>query len=1739
MPTIPTQSPFTYPNPNSSASPSFTQDDTFMPEPIQPMPTFTQPAVHTQTNPTGQQYPNNVQSQQFQQFQTATISANNAKFPYLEKEKYEIWAMKMEYWIQNADHNLWRIVQQGNSPKRLGKDAKGNTIVHPPVSLDEHVAVQRENKVRTLLLQALPEDHMPDFHHYDDARDIWMAVKARFGGNEESKKMKKTMLKQQFAEFSVTEEEGLHKGYDRFQKILSQLNQVQARPDNDDINLKFLRALPSSWSQVALALKTRGGLESMSFDDLYNKLRSLELDVRIGHSYGVKVAAAPTHSAFIGTACSGSKPTYSDQQRIVPSVSQTSGRSDNVMECVLHSFVAENEQDQDMIYEDFDQVDQLEMEEMDLKWQMAMLSLRINRFEKKAGRKMNYNNQQPARFDRRKVRCYKCLQLGHFARECNVKTVDDKARYSAFKVTEVKTDEPKALVSVDSMVNWSDHAAENTTGAVEKVYGMMAGLHADSADASDAAAEFAMMGISPKVQNCPLGCDSKINDLNHMYNNLDRLYNDCYIKVQAYQHAVKTLESQKDWYHKTQIALEEKIRVLSANLENTTNTLSYTEKLHDQAQKEKKEWEVKFEATLARFEKWKESSKNLKNLIDSSMSTRTKVGLGFQEYFGVDEVFDLSTPSVFYSDPVEKEVKPLYSTFVKAGEMHAVPPPITGTYMPSPYQSDIEETQVSYGSKSDNNISDTISESNDFVSCDNSDKSSDSETHASCDSSLKTQTKDIPPAVDIQTLPESDVEDPNSTTGSPSFSCSENVKSPRIICNKSGMNNRNVCKNNFVRVKKCFVCGSKLHLIKDCDFYNCVDSVPCKSKAASVPAGSRNSSASVPADGSDPAASRNRPAVNSAGRPKPTERFGHPAGWSKRPAPVSAGSPVSAGWLNPAARPYFRPSSVYFNNMYWIYDPMNKGRWGTAGDPSTDNDIGIVDSGCSRSMTGNKEKLDDFVQVKGGIVKFGGGDGRISGKGTIKTSKLDFENVYYVEELQHFNLFSVHKSVDKNETKIPREIDLYTFHHSDLLTRTRDYLFSSKSILGLNPQDWTERIAHVNLQNNQQSSKGRVSITNPHNKTPYQLLSGKVPQIADEGYLVGYAPNSKAYRVYNLTNKRVEETMNLRFLEDKPNVQGIGHEWYFDLDYLTDSLEELAKLQRQEYEAKDAAARYGYLFSQATAEILCQAEAEIRNHGVSAGSTSASSDPAGSHPAGHFQPAGSYAPADQGNPAASTSVSADLIPVHADESTLPPGQELNSSGFFTSSFIDDDFRATLQISAPAVDVKPVPTKRVKNTIHPSALRLLGDLASLVLTRSRAHKFNYRNKLELLKHLDLIGFLKDAYAKKTTETVHLPARHRHEERHCIMMKGLSGISAGMLRVAFSGEIKEEGDAHQPKGFEDALLPKHFETLESVRTASNSYEAAKGNLKDENDPPVNVNLFSACSRHLSYSTDSHLNAVKKFFMYLKVATKTRIVVPYSSPFKFGSYSDSDYVGSHGDRKSTTGGCQFLGRRLISWQCKKQIIVATYSTEAEYVAAASCCAQVLWIQNQLLDYGFNFMNTKIFIDNQSTICIVKNPVFHQRTKHIEIRHHFIRDANEKNLIQVLKIHTNDNVVDLLTKAFDGPRFEYLVVHIGMVTFSSEQDWFLLVGVYGSVVCDLYVKIGFAGLFNMSSLLVVILFCGRLVSAWLVTYFGWFGLDYPFSMDLNADSCVPATVGYSAGGFISADRVYVPAVCMVSAVA
>ncbi|GJU32539.1 putative ribonuclease H-like domain-containing protein [Tanacetum coccineum] len=461
----------------------------------------------------------NTQPQQQQNIQPqiiTTVSNNNAKFPYLKKDEYEVWAMKMEYWITNNDMNIWKVIQNGNSLKRTGRDRDGRVIILPPTTADEHIAVQRESKARTTLLQSIPDDHVADFHYMDDARDIWNAVKARFGGNAESKKMRKSMLKQEFSEFRISESEGLHKGYDRMQKILSQLNQLKAKPDDEDINLKFLRGLPSSWSQVALTLKTKGGLELLSFDDLYYKLKTLEIDIK-GYSTHSS-SQSPSHSAFVSTTSTSKKMSYAESPSFsssttysAPSSSKArSHSSGNVLQDVLHSLVAESEPEQQVAYEDFEQIDKLDLEEMDIKWQMAMLSVRVNKFEKKAGRKIEFDKKEAARFNKKAVRCYKCLQKGHFARECRAKGGNEK-RYSSFKIQELgkKEADTKALITVDTLENWKEHESGDDEGFAPKEYGMVAGCGAAceegaaevysliTGNGTDAAAgEFALMGMT-------------------------------------------------------------------------------------------------------------------------------------------------------------------------------------------------------------------------------------------------------------------------------------------------------------------------------------------------------------------------------------------------------------------------------------------------------------------------------------------------------------------------------------------------------------------------------------------------------------------------------------------------------------------------------------------------------------------------------------------------------------------------------------------------------------------------------------------------------------------------------------------------------------------------------------------------------------------------------------------------------------------------------------------------------------------------------------------------------------------------------------------------------------------------------------------------------------------------------------------------------------------------------------------
>nr|KAJ0192955.1 hypothetical protein LSAT_V11C800440770 [Lactuca sativa] len=193
---------------------------------------------------------------------------------------------------------------------------------------------------------------------------------------------------------------------------------------------------------------------------------------------------------------------------------------------------------------------------------------------------------------------------------------------------------------------------------------------------------------------------------------------------------------------------------------------------------------------------------------------------------------------------------------------------------------------------------------------------------------------------------------------------------------------------------------------------------------------------------------------------------------------------------------------------------------------------------------------------------------------------------------------------------------------------------------------------------------------------------------------------------------------------------------------------------------------------------------------------------------------------------------------------------------------------------------------------------------------------------------------------------------------------------------------------------------------------------------------------CARFQANPKESHLMAVKRIFRYLKGTQNLALWYPRDSAFELYGYTDSDYAGCNLDKKSTSGGCHFLGNRLISWSSKKQTSVAISTAEAEYVAAERCCAQLLWIQNQLLDYGFKFSKTPVYCDNSSAIQITQNHVQHSKTKHIEIRHHFIRDNVEKGKVVLEHVKTSEQLADIFTKALDSQSTAYIIGELGMIS-------------------------------------------------------------------------------------------------------
>ncbi|GJW93454.1 ribonuclease H-like domain-containing protein [Tanacetum coccineum] len=573
-----------------------------------------------------------------------------------------------------GERNSTSTNTNGNSKKRVTKGKDGVYRVLPPTTQEEQVADEKERKARTLLLMAVPKDHLRRFHGMDDAKEIWAAIKTRFGGNANSKKMQKAVLKQQFEAFTISSKESLEKGYDRFQKLLSQLDALGAGVSDEDANHKFLRSLPPAWDSLAMTMRTKKNIDTLSIDDLYNNLSVFEQDIQKTSSSSL----TSDNVAFLSQAKASSskhKPSHSSgsySSYTTSSSKATTTATPGLADEVIHSFLATNADDVDLIHEDLDQIDDLDLEEMDINWQIAMTAIKIKKFYKKTGRRPRVDGKMHVAFDKRKVECFNCHNTGHFARECKFKGSKEGSRQEAGRGQDFKPvrTEKEALMTIDEgQINWVEQTADE-----ELNHALMA------------------FTVNNEVSMCSKLCLDSYNALQAKYDELQSEFGDQEAALTAHKLAVKKLESQLRASHKQQSSLTEKLNFQANQIFEKDEKLKKYRRIGMKAVKDK-------DALQKIVDSWFASSKNLWKLIDCGMSSTVKIGLGYgiqsnAEVLGYEEEISRGIFALRETDAGYYDI-PLYSRF-KQVEYKGVPHPLSGDYTPRE-QEDIDDSLYEYG----------------------------------------------------------------------------------------------------------------------------------------------------------------------------------------------------------------------------------------------------------------------------------------------------------------------------------------------------------------------------------------------------------------------------------------------------------------------------------------------------------------------------------------------------------------------------------------------------------------------------------------------------------------------------------------------------------------------------------------------------------------------------------------------------------------------------------------------------------------------------------------------------------------------------------------------------------------------------------------------------------------------------------------------------------------------------------
>ncbi|GJU00541.1 hypothetical protein Tco_1110879, partial [Tanacetum coccineum] len=309
----------------------------------------------------------------------------STKLPILDTGKLEQWKFRIQQYLQHKHYALWEVIEFGDSYKApLEETGKGIA--------DEGSA---KKKGRTLR-----------FSKYDPAKELWESILKTFGGNEATKKTKKNQLKQQYGNFKAEGSETLKQTFNRLQAIVSYLEFMDVPIKQDDLNQKFLTSLAPEWLVYIIVWRNRDDLDTMSLDDVYNHLKVYEPEVQ------KRAGSNSQNMAFISSSNTGKSKVPTAQGSSTASV-QVSTASTNVDAASLSydivcAFIATQPNGSQIKYEDITQIDDDDIEEMDIKWNLALLSMRTDRFWKKTGKKITIQGSDVAGFDKSNVECFNC-----------------------------------------------------------------------------------------------------------------------------------------------------------------------------------------------------------------------------------------------------------------------------------------------------------------------------------------------------------------------------------------------------------------------------------------------------------------------------------------------------------------------------------------------------------------------------------------------------------------------------------------------------------------------------------------------------------------------------------------------------------------------------------------------------------------------------------------------------------------------------------------------------------------------------------------------------------------------------------------------------------------------------------------------------------------------------------------------------------------------------------------------------------------------------------------------------------------------------------------------------------------------------------------------------------------------------------------------------------------------------------